>query len=60
MDDETSFEDQILKHLEELIVEMIVRELHCETLLMLGPQYIISPHEPNRFLDKDSLSKHDQ
>ena len=47
MNDEDSFEDQILKQLEEIIVEVIIGTLHCELMVMLGSQYIISPHEPN-------------
>ena len=39
---------------------MIVEGLHLEMVAMLGPQYIISPHDPNGFMNEDSLSKHNQ
>ena len=45
MDEYNFTNDQILKHLEELIVEAIVGALHCEMMVMLGPQHIISPNE---------------
>ena len=60
MDDEASFENKILEHLEELIVRVIIGTLHYEMMVMSSSQYIIYPHEPNGFLDEDSLFEHDQ
>ena len=55
MDEKISTEDQILKHLEEKIVEVIIRELHCKMVVTSGPQYIVSSHGPNDFLEEDGL-----
>ena len=44
MDDVASFEDQILKHLEEIIAKVIVQTIHCEMMVMSSSQYIIFPH----------------
>ena len=52
IDDETFEEDQILRHLEELIVEVIIGETHCEMMVMSSHQYIISHHEPICFKRK--------
>ena len=59
MDKENLIEDQILTHLEELTVDVIIGTLHREMMVMLGSQYIISPHEPDGFLDGDSLFEHE-
>lgn len=45
MDVEKFTYDQILKHLEEVFEKIFIGELHHEMVVMLGPQYILSPHE---------------
>ena len=60
MDEENLTEYQILMHSKESIVEVIIGELHHEMMIMSCSQDIISPHEPNRCLDEDSLSEHKQ
>jgi hypothetical protein len=52
MYDEASFEDKILKHLEDIIVEVIIGTHHHKMMVMLGSQYIISPHKRNVFLEE--------
>ena len=58
VDDGTFEEDQILKHLEEVIEEVIVGALHHEMTVMSGPQSIISHYWPDVFMRKDSLFYH--
>ena len=53
MNGEIFAEDQIMKKLEEVITKVIVGELHHEMMVMSGPQYIIPPHDPIVFLEKD-------
>ena len=50
MDGEASCADKIIKHLEEIIIEVIIGTLHWEMMVMSGSHYTISPHEPNGFL----------
>ena len=56
MDEESSIDDQILKHLEELTIGVIIGELHHEMMVMSSSQYIIYPHEPNEVLEEHSFS----
>ena len=58
MDEENFTKDHILKHLEEIIIEVIIGALHYEMMVMLGTQYIIIPNEPNDFLEEDSFSEY--
>ena len=58
MDEENFIEDQILKHLGEPIVEVIIRTHHHKVMVMLGSEYIISCHEPNEFFEEDSFSEY--
>ena len=60
MEEGRFIEDQILKHLEESIEELIIGAIHCEMMVMSGPQYNMSPHEPNEFLEEDVFSKYSQ
>ena len=60
MHEEYFIECQILKILEESIIEEIIGALHRKMMAMLRPQYIISPHEPNDFVDEDSFSGYSQ
>ena len=39
---------------------MIIGAVHCEMMVMSGSQYIISPHEPNDFLNEDLVFEHSQ
>ena len=48
---ETSSNDQILKHLEEIIAKVIIGTRHHVMMVMLGSQCIISLHKPNEFLE---------
>ena len=48
--------DKILKHLEELIAKVIIGALHHGMMVMLGPKYFTSSHDPNVFLNEDSFS----
>ena len=58
MDEEKFTKDKILKDLEESILEVIIGALHHTMIAMLGSQYIISPHEPNEFLEEDWFSEY--
>lgn len=60
VNDETSKEDKIIRHLEEAIAEVIFRELHHKMVVVLGPKYIISPHEPNVFLNEESFFEYNK
>ena len=55
MDDVNFIKDQILNHLEELTIVVIIVVLHCKVMVMSGPEYIISPSERNDFLCKRSI-----
>ena len=57
MDEENFIEDQILKHLEGIITEVIIGVVHCKMMVMSGYQYIFSAHKPNNFLETDSFSE---
>ena len=46
--------------MEGLAKEVIVGELYCKKMVMSGPQYIISPHDPNVFLNEDSFFEYYQ
>lgn len=58
MEDEIFEENQILKHLEVVIEEVIVWALHREMVVMSSPQCVISYHETNVFMQKDSFFEH--
>ena len=51
-------EDYILKFLEESIVEVIIGSIHHYRMVMSSHRYIISPLEPNDFLNEDSFSEY--
>ena len=42
---ESSKEDNILKHFEQVIEDVVFEALHREMVVMSCPQCIISPHE---------------
>ena len=44
--------------MEQIIEEVIFGALHYEMVVMLGPQYIIYPHETNVFLNEYSFFEH--
>ena len=56
IDDGILIENQILKHLEEMVEEVIFGAHHCKMVVMSSPQSIMSHYEPNVFLRKYSLS----
>lgn len=60
MDDQASREDEILNNLEELIEEVIARELQHKMLVMLGPHCIIYHHDTICFIEKYSSYEHNQ
>lgn len=60
LDEDNFTKYQILNHLEEWIVEVIIGEVHFEIMVMLGLQSVISYHDPNVFIEEDSCSKYSQ
>ena len=55
-DNVPSFEDQILKDLEGVFVEVIVGALHHKMAVISSPQFIISLHVPIDFINEHPLS----
>jgi hypothetical protein len=55
VDNEKFEEDQTWKNLEGEIEEVIVGSLHHEMVVMSSLQGVISNHDPNVFMKKDSF-----
>ena len=55
MDEENFIEDKISKHMEEVIREVMIGELHPKMMVMSSSKSIFYIHEPNVFLEEDSF-----
>ena len=60
MDDGNFEEDKTLKHLEGVIEVVIFGALHCKKVVLSSLQFVISHHEPNVFMNKDSFFENTQ
>ena len=55
MDGQNFTEDKILNNLKEVTIEVIIGALHCEMMVVSSFQYIVSPHQPNVYMQADSF-----
>lgn len=60
MYDEAYFEYQSLRHLEEIIVKVVIGRRYREMMFIFNSQYIISHHKQSDFLNEDSISEDEQ